>query len=71
LGVFSSEKLVLLCKLCSLLVQNDPTQSGKSEDAIIAWTWNTFITTHQDQPEVILRMPMTKVNTSNNIIPMQ
>jgi PhoPQ-activated pathogenicity-related protein len=44
----------------SIIFANDPTQSGKSEDAIIAWTWHTFITTHQDQPEVILRMPMTK-----------
>jgi PhoPQ-activated pathogenicity-related protein len=44
----------------SMVFTNDPNGSSKTEDAIIAWTWHTFITTHQDQPEVILRMPMTK-----------
>jgi PhoPQ-activated pathogenicity-related protein len=44
----------------SMVFTNDPEQDSRSEDAIIAWTWHTFITTHQDQPEVILRMPMTK-----------
>jgi PhoPQ-activated pathogenicity-related protein len=44
----------------SMVFSNDPSQSSKTEDAIIAWTWHTFMTTHMDQPEVILRMPMTK-----------
>jgi PhoPQ-activated pathogenicity-related protein len=44
----------------SMVFTNDPEQKSRTEDAIIAWTWHTFITTHMDQPEVILRMPMTK-----------
>jgi len=43
-----------------IVFTNDPNQVSRSEDAIIAWTWLTFITTHQDQPEVVLRLPMTK-----------
>jgi len=32
---------------------------GRSEDAMIAWTWNHFIE-HPDQPEWLARLPMTK-----------
>jgi len=39
---------------------NDPSQTSRSEDAFIAWTWKTFLETHQDTPEVIARMPFTK-----------
>jgi len=40
---------------------NDPRmgESGRSEDDIIAWTWKHFLY-HPDQPEWLLRMPMTK-----------
>ncbi len=33
---------------------------GRSEDAIIAYTWNHFLD-HIDDPEWLLRLPMTKV----------
>ncbi|CAF1622101.1 unnamed protein product [Rotaria magnacalcarata] len=39
----------------------DPTQRDRGEDAIIAWTWKTFIE-NPDNPYVLLRMPMTKAS---------
>jgi len=39
----------------------DPTQKNRGEDAIIAWTWKTFID-NPDNPYVLLRMPMTKAS---------
>jgi PhoPQ-activated pathogenicity-related protein len=39
---------------------NDPTQRSRSEDAIIAWTWRTYLDATEKDPTVILRMPMTK-----------
>jgi PhoPQ-activated pathogenicity-related protein len=39
---------------------NDPSQSSRSEDSIIAWTWRTFLDATDKDPTVILRMPMTK-----------
>jgi PhoPQ-activated pathogenicity-related protein len=38
----------------------DPLQTSRSEDAIIAWTWKTFIEANGSDPFVLLRMPMTK-----------
>ena len=42
-----------------MVFATDPLQKARSEDAIIAFTWNHFI---QDtsQPEWLLRLPMTK-----------
>jgi PhoPQ-activated pathogenicity-related protein len=37
----------------------DPTQKRRYEDAIIAWTWKTFIE-NPDDPSILLRLPMTK-----------
>ncbi|XP_025076722.1 autocrine proliferation repressor protein A-like [Pomacea canaliculata] len=37
----------------------DPSQKQRNEDAVIAWTWKTFIENASD-PEILLRMPMTK-----------
>lgn len=37
----------------------DPAQQSRSEDAIIAFTWWYFMD-HQDEPEWLLRLPMTK-----------
>jgi PhoPQ-activated pathogenicity-related protein len=34
---------------------------SRSEDAIIAWTWKTFIESNGSDPIILLRMPMTKV----------
>ncbi|KAK3579248.1 hypothetical protein CHS0354_033325 [Potamilus streckersoni] len=38
----------------------DPAKKKRVEDAIIAWTWNTFILKNSSDPEFLLRMPMTK-----------
>lgn len=38
----------------------DPTKKSRSEDAIIAWTWKTFVDQNGSDPEILLRMPMTK-----------
>ena len=40
---------------------NDPRmgESGRTEDEIIAWTWRHFMD-HPDQPDWLLRLPMTK-----------
>ncbi|XP_059147465.1 autocrine proliferation repressor protein A-like isoform X3 [Physella acuta] len=37
----------------------DPTKKSRSEDAVIAWTWKTFLA-NGSNPEVLLRLPMTK-----------
>lgn len=42
-----------------ILFQADPSKKSRDEDAIIAWTWKTFIENTSD-PEILLRMPMTK-----------
>jgi PhoPQ-activated pathogenicity-related protein len=40
---------------------NDPTFRRRSEDAIIAWTWRTFLDSPEpSDPTIIERMPMTK-----------
>ncbi|CAF1405893.1 unnamed protein product [Rotaria sp. Silwood1] len=38
----------------------DSTQESRTEDAIIAWTWKTFIEQNGTNPYILLRMPMTK-----------
>ncbi|UJR14404.1 hypothetical protein I4U23_001401 [Adineta vaga] len=38
----------------------DPLHKSRTEDAIIAWTWKTFIESNGSDPHVLLRMPMTK-----------
>ncbi|XP_050394472.1 autocrine proliferation repressor protein A [Patella vulgata] len=40
----------------------DPTHQRRSEDAIIAWTWKTFVESNGSNPEILLRMPMTKAS---------
>ena len=37
----------------------DPTQKQRYEDAVIAWTWKTFVENPED-PTILLRLPMTK-----------
>ena len=36
--------------------------NDRTEDEIIAWTWRSYITDYTDTPQVIARMPMTKVS---------
>ena len=36
-------------------------QERRYEDGIIAWTWKSFIDNNGSDPEILLRMPMTKV----------
>ncbi|CAF4420826.1 unnamed protein product [Rotaria sp. Silwood2] len=38
----------------------DPTQKSRTKDAIIAWTWITFIEQNGTNPNILLQMPMTK-----------
>ena len=38
---------------------------NRSEDAIIAWTWKSFVDNNGSDPEILLRMPMTKVRGHN------
>ena len=33
----------------------------RTEDAIVAWTWKSFIENNGTDPEILLRLPMTKV----------
>ena len=40
--------------------QEDVLNKSRTEDAAIAYTWYHYFD-HQDQPEYILRLPMTKV----------
>lgn len=47
--------------LCNY-IKDDPTQKKRSEDAIIAWTWKTFVLKNSSDPEFLLRFPMTKVS---------
>ncbi|KAL4239703.1 hypothetical protein ACF0H5_000507 [Mactra antiquata] len=51
----------------------DPIQKSRSEDAIIAWTWKTFVDQKGADPEILLRMPMTKagvraLDTVNDLV---
>ncbi|XP_045213280.2 autocrine proliferation repressor protein A-like [Mercenaria mercenaria] len=43
-----------------IVFKADPTQKRRTEDAIIAWTWKTFVDQKGADPEILLRMPMTK-----------
>jgi len=38
----------------------DPSQKKRYEDAVISFTWRTFMGDKPDQPEWLLRLPMTK-----------
>jgi hypothetical protein len=40
----------------------DPTHQALFEDGIISWTWNTFIESNGSDPDILLYLPMTKVN---------
>lgn len=40
----------------------DPTHQSRSEDGIIAYTWDTFIRSNGIDPDILLYLPMTKVN---------
>jgi PhoPQ-activated pathogenicity-related protein len=37
----------------------DPKHQKRYEDAVIAWTWKTFVE-NPDDPSILLRLPMTK-----------
>ncbi|XP_064606085.1 autocrine proliferation repressor protein A-like [Liolophura sinensis] len=43
-----------------VVFKNDPSQKSRSEDAVIAWTWRTFVEEFPNKPEWLLRLPMTK-----------
>ncbi|XP_035828801.1 autocrine proliferation repressor protein A [Aplysia californica] len=43
-----------------VVFQDDPARANKTEDEIIAWTWWEFVSNRSDNPEWLLRLPMTK-----------
>lgn len=56
-----------------IVFKADPSQQHRSEDAIIAWTWKTFVDQQGADPEILLRMPMTKagvraLDTMNDLV---
>ncbi len=57
--------LVINC--IHLSFQADPTHKARSEDAVIAWTWKTFVQVNSSDPEFLLRFPMTKVNLTPDV----
>ncbi|KAH3871998.1 hypothetical protein DPMN_035212 [Dreissena polymorpha] len=55
-----------------IVFRDDPAQKKRAEDAIIAWTWKIFVDQKGADPEILLRMPMTKasiraLDTINNL----
>ncbi|UJR29021.1 hypothetical protein I4U23_010238 [Adineta vaga] len=44
----------------SIRFLSDPTNSFRSEDSLIGWTWRRYIETNGSDPRVLLRFPMTK-----------
>lgn len=56
-----------------IVFKADPDQQQRTEDAIIAWTWKTFVDQKGADPEILLRMPMTKagvraLDTMNDLV---
>ncbi|KAJ8037677.1 Autocrine proliferation repressor protein A [Holothuria leucospilota] len=43
-----------------IMFPNDPRNLSRYEDDIIAYTWRHFIEGHRDEPDWLLRFPMTK-----------
>jgi hypothetical protein len=50
---------MFLCFFC--IKKADPLKLNRSEDAIAAWLWKTFIETNGSDPQILPRLPMTKV----------
>jgi PhoPQ-activated pathogenicity-related protein len=48
-----------------IVFNSDPTHQSRSEDAMIAFTWNHFIMVNQSEPFWLARLPMTKVCFAN------
>ncbi|XP_052266499.1 autocrine proliferation repressor protein A-like isoform X3 [Dreissena polymorpha] len=45
-----------------IVFKNDPAQKERWGDAIVAWTWKTFVEQKGVDPEILLTMPMTKAS---------
>ncbi|XP_071129143.1 autocrine proliferation repressor protein A-like [Mytilus edulis] len=45
-----------------IVFKDDPEQKKRKEDAVIAWTWKTFVEKNSSDPEFLLRFPMTKAS---------
>ncbi|KAL5017808.1 hypothetical protein ScPMuIL_003530 [Solemya velum] len=43
-----------------IVFKDDPSSAQRYEDAIIAWTWKKYVDKNGSDPEILLRMPMTK-----------
>ena len=51
----------VLLKLVYCLSQSDPLKKRRTEDAVIAFTWYHYTQIDSNNPEWLLRLPMTKV----------
>lgn len=45
---------------CPLVFASDPSQRGRGEDALIAWSWIDFVHDPTYDPERLVRLPMVK-----------
>ncbi|ELT89701.1 hypothetical protein CAPTEDRAFT_193693 [Capitella teleta] len=45
-----------------IVFADDPSQRRRGEDALYAWTWRSYLNNPNPDPEVIIRMPMTKTH---------
>ena len=60
--------MLILHHFVYVILQEDPKNKSRSEDAAIAYTFNHFISNGTDEPEYILQLPMTKVYNKNKNI---
>ncbi len=56
---------ICLCHKIGLPFQDDPDQVSRTEDSIIAYSWNLYVEEVYEEPEVIVQFPMTKARTLN------
>ena len=66
--LFVNVRLTIKAALIPFAFQDDPMKKRRTEDAIVAWTWKTFIENNGTDPEILLRLPMTKVCCSSKTI---
>ena len=66
--LFVNVHLTIKDALIPFAFQNDPMKKRRTEDAIVAWTWKKFIENNGTDPEILLRLPMTKVCCSSKTI---
>ena len=73
--LYISKNIFLLCCCYTYIFlfcfqtkkQKDPTGKQRHEDAVIDWTWKTFIENPTD-PTILLRLPMTKASVRAMVV---